>query len=232
MGTKKKAAGRRRATNVRKVNVQRGKAAPARRVRAGAERAGAAALPYFLHPRGMVDEGAVIGPRTRVWANAHVLKGATVGADCNLGENVFIESGVVLGDHVTVKNGVQLWTGVTAEDYVFIGPNAAFTNDLRPRVAHPVPLDQYAKTHLAFGASIGANATIVAGHTLGRQAMVGAGAVVIRDVPAHALVVGNPARQIGWACACGAKLDDAYRCGACGKVYRLESTIVGLVELP
>ena len=188
--------------------------------------------PFFVHPQGIVDEGAQVGSRTRVWAFAHVLRGAVLGADCNICECVFIENGVVLGNHVTVKNGVQLYSGVTTEDYVFIGPNATFTNDLRPRVAHPVPLDRYAKTHLALGASIGANATIVAGHTIGRNALVGAGTVVIRDVPAHALVVGNPARQIGWVCECTAQLDESYACPACKKAYVLTSPARGLVERP
>jgi UDP-2-acetamido-3-amino-2,3-dideoxy-glucuronate N-acetyltransferase len=156
------------------------------------------------------------------------LKGAKVGADCNLGECVFVENGVVLGNHVTVKNGVAVYNGVTAEDYVFVGPNAVFTNDLRPRVAHPVPVEQYGKTYLEHGTSIGANATIVAGHKLGAHCMVGAGTVVVRDVPRHALVVGNPARQIGWACECGARLEANLVCTACHKAFELESPKAGL----
>lgn len=187
---------------------------------------------YFVHPQGIVDAGAQVGQRTRVWAFSHVVKGAIVGADCNICECVFIENGVVLGDHVTVKNGVQLYMEMTTDDYVFIGPNATFTNDLRPRVAYPVPIDQYAKTHLAHGASIGANATIVAGHTIGRNALVGAGSVVIRDVPAHALVVGNPARQIGWVCECTTRLDASYACPACKKTYRRDDPRAGLCESP
>jgi UDP-2-acetamido-3-amino-2,3-dideoxy-glucuronate N-acetyltransferase len=220
------------------VKTKESKAAPKQRTAPGAKPARgqprrvapAAPLSYFVHARGLVDEGAVVGPRTRVWAFAHVLKGASVGADCNLCECVFVENGVTIGNHVTVKNGVQLYNGVTAEDYVFIGPNATFTNDLRPRVAHPVPIEQYAKTLLRHGASVGANATIVAGHTIGRNALVGAGSVVTRDVPAHALVVGNPARRIGWICECTARLDAAYRCPTCGKQYELDSAGAGLVE--
>ncbi len=176
-------------------------------------------LAYFVHPRGIVDDGAEIGARTRIWAGAHVQGGARIGRDCNICDCVFVESGVSLGDHVTVKNGVQLYTGVTAEDYVFIGPNATFTNDLRPRVAYPLPAERFAKTKIEHGASIGANATIVAGHVIGQHAMIGAGAVVIRDVLAHALVVGNPARQIGWVCVCGERLDEHEVCASCGKSY-------------
>ncbi len=175
-------------------------------------------LPYFVHPKGLADS-TEIGPRTRIWAFAHVLKGAVIGCDCNIGECVFVEPEVVLGNHVTIKNGVQVWTGVTCEDYVFVGPNATFTNDLRPRVAHPTDPADYAKTHVCYGASIGANATIVAGNTIGSHAMIGAGTVVIRDVPAHALMVGNPARRIGWICACGEKLPESLVCPKCAKRY-------------
>jgi UDP-2-acetamido-3-amino-2,3-dideoxy-glucuronate N-acetyltransferase len=173
---------------------------------------------YKVHPKGLC-ETTKVGARTRIWAFAHVLDGAEIGSDCNICDCVFIENGVVLGNHVTVKNGVQLYTGVTCEDYVFIGPNATFTNDLRPRAAIKVPPEQFAKTRLRYGVSIGANATIVAGIEIGSHAMIGAGAVVIRDVPAHALIVGNPSRQIGWACSCGTKLDSALKCPACGKRY-------------
>ncbi len=191
----------------------------------------AAPPPFFVHPQGLVDAEAKVGARTRVWAFAHVLAGAEVGADCNICECVFVESGVVLGDRVTVKNGVQLYTGVSAENCVFIGPNATFTNDLRPRVRYPLASEAFAKTQLCYGASIGANATIVAGHRVGRHAMVGAGTVVIRDVPDHALVVGNPARQIGWVCECGSRLDANLGCSACGKLFR-EAGSQGLIEHP
>jgi len=214
----------------KKAASKKAKAATRAAPRRAPPAASPSALPYFVHPRATVDEGAVIGDRTRVWANAHVMKGAVVGADCNIGEGVFVEGGTRLGNHVTVKNGVQVWTGVTAEDYVFMGPNATFTNDLRPRVAHPVPVEEYAKTYLEHGASIGANATIVAGNRIGRNALVGAGTVVIRPVPAHALVVGNPARQVGWVCECTAKLDPLYVCPKCGRRYRLEDRVTGLVD--
>ncbi len=171
---------------------------------------------------GMADS-TDIGEGTRIWAHAHVMKGAKVGTHCNIGECSFVESGAVLGNHVTIKNGVQVWDKVTCEDYVFCGPNATFTNDLRPRVAHPVNPNDFAKTLLKRGASVGANATIVAGTVIGQNALIGAGTVVIRDVPAHALMVGNPARQIGWVCDCGANLDSALACPACQKRYEKHS---------
>ena len=189
--------------------------------RKAAKRAAPPALPYFVHPQGLADSEH-IGSSTRIWANAHVMKGAVVGSHCNIGECSFVESGAVLGDHVTIKNGVQVWDGVTCEDYVFCGPNATFTNDLRPRVAHPAA--EFVKTRVGYGASIGANATIVAGISIGPQAMIGAGTVVIRDVPAHALMVGNPARQVGWACSCGTKLAATLVCPSCAKRYEKADT--------
>ncbi len=151
--------------------------------------------PYFAHPDARIESDA-IGPRTRVWAFAHVLAGARIGADCNICDYTFVEGGAEVGDRVTLKCGVQLWQGVTIEDDVFIGPNATFTNDPFPRSKrHPVA---YARTRVRRGASIGANATILPGITIGAQAMIGAGAVVTRDVPARAIVVGNPAYVTGY----------------------------------
>ena len=149
-----------------------------------------------LHPTALVDAGAQVGPGTRVWAFTHVLAGAVVGADCNICDHVFIEGGVRVGDRVTVKSGVQLWNGITLEDDVFVGPNATFTNDLFPRSRmHP---EEFARTLVRKGASIGANATVLAGRTVGVNAMVGAGAVVTQDVPPNAIVTGNPARITGY----------------------------------
>lgn len=148
----------------------------------------------YIHPKALVDEGARIGARTRIWAFAHVLPGAQLGADCNICDHTFIEGKVVIGDRVTLKCGVYLWDGITLENDVFVGPNATFTNDLRPRSR--VYPDAFLKTHVKGGASIGANATILPGLTIGANAMVGAGAVVTKDVPDNAVVVGNPARII------------------------------------
>jgi dTDP-4-amino-4,6-dideoxygalactose transaminase/acetyltransferase-like isoleucine patch superfamily enzyme len=155
----------------------------------------------LVHPRAMCE--GQVGARTRVWANAHVMAGARVGDDCNIGEGVFVESGVRLGDRVTVKNGVLLWDGVAVEDDVFLGPAVVFTNDVRPRSRQPAAV---VPTTVRTGASVGAGAVIVCGTVLGKHCMVAAGAVVTSDVPAHALVVGVPARRRGWACACGAAL--------------------------
>ena len=149
----------------------------------------------FVHPQGLC-ESAKVGPGTRIWAFAHVLPGAQIGAECNICDHVFVENDVVVGDRVTVKCGVQLWDGVRLGDDVFIGPNATFTNDLFPRSR--VYPEKFLGTVVESGASIGANATILAGTTIGSGAMVGAGAVVTRSVPPHAIVVGNPARIVGY----------------------------------
>lgn len=148
----------------------------------------------FIHSHALVETGAVIGANTRVWAFVHILPGAVIGADCNICDHVFIENDVTVGDRVTIKSGVQLWDGVRLEDDVFIGPNATFANDPFPR-SKQWP-ERFLKTRVKRGASIGANATLLPGITVGEQAMVGAGAVVVRDVPARAVVVGNPARVI------------------------------------
>ena len=159
---------------------------------------------FFVHPQGICETDSV-GAGTRIWAFAHVLPGARLGADCNLCDGVFVEGDVVVGDRVTIKSGVQLWDGVELEDDVFIGPNATFTNDSFPRSRRW--LEEYPRTIVREGASIGANATLLPGVEIGRNAMVGAGAVVTRSVPAHAVVVGNPARITGYADAAGPAAD-------------------------
>lgn len=150
---------------------------------------------YFVHPNGLC-ESTHIGEGTRIWAFAHILRGAKVGKDCNVCDGVFIENEVTVGDNVTIKCGVQLWDGITLEDGVFVGPNATFTNDLRPR--SKVYPSTFLRTVVESGASIGANATILPGIRIGRNAMIGAGAVVTRSVPPNALVVGNPAKIVGY----------------------------------
>lgn len=155
----------------------------------------------YVHPAAIVDPGVVVGEGTRIWAFAHLIRGAAIGADCNICDHVFIEGEVAVGDRVTVKSGVQLWNGIVLEDDVFVGPNATFTNDRYPRSRdhqHTLP-----RTTVRRGASIGANATILAGVTIGARAMVGAGAVVTCDVPSNAIVVGNPARISGYVAASG-----------------------------
>lgn len=148
-------------------------------------------------------ESTEVGAGTRVWAWAHVMAGATVGADCNIGDHAFIENGACLGDRVTVKNGVMVWDGVTVDDDVFLGPGVVFTNDLRPRVGID---NEVAPTHVKRGATIGANATVVCGTIIGQYAFVAAGAVVTKDVAAYTLVAGNPARWVGRVCRCGRRL--------------------------
>ena len=160
----------------------------------------------FIHEKALVDPGSQIGPGTRVWAFCNILKGARIGADCNVCDHCFVEGDVTVGDRVTIKNGVSLWAGITVEDDVFIGPHAVFTNDIYPRsrVYH----DEPDRTVLKIGCTIGANATVVAGHTIGCYAFIGAGAVVTKDVPDHTLWLGNPARQAGYVCRCGRRLPE------------------------
>jgi UDP-2-acetamido-3-amino-2,3-dideoxy-glucuronate N-acetyltransferase len=184
----------------------------------------------FIHPEAIVEEGAHVGPRTRVWAFAHILPGAIVGADCNICDHVFIENKVVIGDRVTIKCGVQVWDGVTLDNDVFVGPNATFTNDPFPRsIQH---LDSHSPTVVREGASIGANATLLPGLEVGQGAMVGAGAVVTRSVPANAVVVGNPARIRGYV---GTRtVADTVPLSASGRGGRTEVHVRGveLIELP
>lgn len=176
-----------------------------------------------VHPQSLVEPGASIGAGTRVWAFAHILAGATIGKDCNICDHTFIEGKVTVGDRVTVKCGVYLWDGVAVEDDVFVGPAAVFTNDGRPR-SRQYP-SSYPITTLEKGCSIGANATILPGVRVGRYGMVGAGSVVTKNIPAHALVFGNPARIRGYVCRCARQLPGTgsiVSC-ACGRRFRFAS---------
>ncbi len=183
----------------------------------------------FVHPQGLCESHEV-GAGTRIWAFAHVMEGARVGVDCNVGDHSFIEAGAVVGSGVVVKNGVSIWDKVRIEDEVFLGPNMVFTNDRVPRAALETPPEEFLPTLVRRGASIGANATVLCGVTIGEGALVGAGSVVLEDVPAFALVVGNPARRIGWICRCGERLGDSLAC-ACGLRYRLRSEERGLASV-
>ncbi len=174
----------------------------------------------FIHEKAIVEEGATVGARTRVWAFVHILPDAVIGEDCNICDHVFIENDVAIGNRVTVKCGIYIWNGVRIEDDVHLGPNVVFTNDMYPRSKQPFELQQ---TIVRCGASVGANATILPGITIGESALVGAGSVVTKDVPSHALVVGNPAQQIGYACSCGRRLQSQasgeWVCEYCGLRY-------------
>jgi UDP-2-acetamido-3-amino-2,3-dideoxy-glucuronate N-acetyltransferase len=160
---------------------------------------------YYAHPTAIIDEGCTIGNGTKIWHFAHIMPNCTIGENCNLGQNVVISPQVILGNNVKVQNNVSIYTGVICDDDVFLGPSMVFTNVINPRSAVN-RRDQYLKTHVGRGATIGANATIVCGHDIGEFAFIGAGAVVTKTVPAYALVIGNPARQTGWMSTYGHKL--------------------------
>lgn len=179
---------------------------------------------YYAHPTAIVESES-IGERTKIWHFAHVRQGSKIGRDCNIGKSVYIDIGAVVGDNVKIQNFVSVYKGVVIEDDVFVGPSATFTNDFYPR-AFIWDEEHVSPTRICRGASIGANATIVCGITVGEYAMIGAGSVVAEDVPAYALILGNPGRQRGWVCRCGHRLkvvlhDDSsktlYRCSSCGK---------------
>lgn len=173
----------------------------------------------IVHPSALVESNQV-GAGTKVWAFAHVMAGAVVGRDCKIGDHAFIEDGAVVGDRVTVKNNCLIWHGVKLGNDVFVGPNVVFTNDMAPRVRHQTTAADWLDTDVADGASLGANSTILSGIRIGVNAMIGAGSVVTRDVPDHALVFGNPARRRGWVCDCGRRLSDDHACASCGRAYR------------
>ncbi|HEY1170932.1 MAG TPA: DapH/DapD/GlmU-related protein [Verrucomicrobiae bacterium] len=194
-----------------------------------------AELPYFVHPTAEVATSAVIGTGTKIWHQSQIMGGARIGDNCKLGKSVYVDSGVQIGSNVKIQNGISVYKGVTVEDDVLLGPHMVFTNDLYPRAFN----DSYEilPTLVKKGASVGANATIVCGVTLGNYCMVGAGSVVTTDVPDYALVVGNPARVIGYVCACGKRLAVDYKnkrdgqvmCERCGKQFKIEASQISVI---
>jgi len=189
---------------------------------------------YFVHESSYVDPGAVIGAGTRIWHFSHVMPGAVIGERCNLGQNVVVMPGTRLGNNVKVQNNVSIYEGVELEDDVFCGPSCVFTNVVNPR-SHISRKTEYRPTLVRRGATIGANATILCGTTLGAWSFIGAGAVVRDDVPDYALMVGVPARQVGWMCHCGVRLavrGGAATCSACGAEYREDGGRLHRVDSP
>jgi UDP-2-acetamido-3-amino-2,3-dideoxy-glucuronate N-acetyltransferase len=190
-------------------------------------------MSYFAHETAIIDEGCVIGEGTKIWHFSHVMPNCTIGECCNIGQNVVVSPEVKLGNNVKIQNNVSLYTGVECEDDVFLGPSMVFTNVINPR-SGVNRRDQYSKTVVKKGASIGANATIVCGHDIGQYAFIGAGAVVTKTVPAYALVVGNPARQIGWMSEFGHRLEFDINglavCSESKQEYQLVNNLVARIK--
>ncbi|MFB0516673.1 MAG: acyltransferase [Candidatus Neomarinimicrobiota bacterium] len=193
---------------------------------------------FFVHESSHLDEGAEVGPGTKIWHFCHISAGARIGSNCNIGQNVYIAPEVTIGSNVKIQNNVSIYTGVTVEDDAFLGPSMVFTNVINPR-SHVPRKDEFQPTLVRRGATIGANATILCGVTLGRYAFIGAGAVVTRDIPDYALVYGNPGKIRGWMCQCGVPLHfdggkqgDTAACERCGLYYAKEGEIVQVHEEP
>ena len=188
---------------------------------------------YYVHESSYIDENVSIGKGTKIWHFCHIQSGAVIGDNCSLGQNVNISNNVKIGNGVKIQNNVSVYEGVEVEDDVFLGPSCVFTNDLTPRAKYPKGHDNYKKTVIHKGASVGANATIVCGHEVGRWAMVAAGAVVTSNVKDHSLVAGIPARHIGWVCECGERFFqtasvEELKCAKCGREYTITDS--GLCE--
>lgn len=188
---------------------------------------------FYAHETALVDEGCSIGKGTKIWHFSHIMSNCTIGEKCNIGQNVVVSPGVILGNNIKVQNNVSIYTGVTCDDDVFLGPSMVFTNVINPRSAIN-RRDQYAKTHVGKGASIGANATIVCGRNIGAYAFIGAGAVVTKSIPTFALVVGNPARQLGWVGEYGHRLtfnaEGIAVCPESQQEYKLENNIINRIK--
>lgn len=176
---------------------------------------------YYVHKSSYIDENVVIGKGSKIWHFSHIQKGVQIGENCSLGQNVNVSNNVKIGNGVKIQNNVSVYEGVELEDYVFCGPSMVFTNDLTPRSKYPKGSEGYKRTLVKYGASIGANATVVCGNTIGNWAMIASGAVVTKDVPNYALMAGIPAKQVGWVCECGLPLKESYDCKECGRSYSL-----------
>lgn len=185
---------------------------------------------YFVHESSYIDENVEIGEGTKIWYFSHVQSGTKIGKNCNLGQNVNIGNNVTIGNYVKIQNNVSVYEGVTLEDYAFCGPSCVFTNDMTPRCKYPKGNTQYHPTVVKYGASIGANATIVCGHDIGRHALIASGAVVTKNVPNHAVMAGVPAKRINWICECGTLLGDKLCCPDCNRTYVESSDGLELVE--
>jgi UDP-2-acetamido-3-amino-2,3-dideoxy-glucuronate N-acetyltransferase len=192
---------------------------------------------YFAHPTSVIDERVEIGDETKIWHFSHVMSGSRMGSHCNLGQNVVISPGVVIGNNVKIQNNVSVYTGVELEDDVFCGPSMVFTNVINPR-SHITRKHEYRRTVVKQGASLGANSTVVCGVTIGRYAFIGAGAVVTKNVPDYALMLGVPAQRLGWMCYCGMRLPEGTAlasCRDCGRRYRIDDEncrAISLVSVP
>ena len=180
---------------------------------------------FFVHETSIVDHNVEIGEGTRIWYFCHIQEGAKIGKSCSLGQNVNISNNVIVGNGVKIQNNVSVYEGVELEDYVFCGPSMVFTNDLSPRARWPKGCSKYKKT-LKHDATLGANCIIICGNVIGEYSLIAAGAVVTKDVPAYALMVGIPAKQMGWVCKCGKILNDKYICLGCGSEYIIDNGIL------
>lgn len=181
---------------------------------------------FFVHESSYIDDGAIIGTGTKIWHFCHIQSGSVIGENCSLGQNVNIGNNVKIGNGVKIQNNVSIYEGVELRDYVFCGPSCVFTNDLTPRSKYPKGNIGYKKTLVGTGASIGANATIVCGNIIGKWALIGSGAVVTKDVPNYALMLGVPARQVGWVCECGEILPENLHCEKCGRSYQKKDSTI------
>lgn len=188
---------------------------------------------YFIHPSSIVDEPVEIGEGTKIWHFTHIMSGAKIGKNCTIGQNVFIASGAILGNNIKIQNNVSIYDGVILEDDVFCGPSMVFTNVFNPR-SFISRRNEFKKTLVKRGATIGANATIICGNTIGQYAFIGAGSVVTKDVPDYALVYGNPSKIKGWVCQCAEEItfrSGRAKCKACGRQYKKDKCVVKLIQI-